>query len=171
MQATDTVDVVWWPSRILPQERRAEVVEKLTASLRQQLIPILEPEQRIRWRQLERQALGTRMLLTGDVADEMRLSNTVRESLSEIALETDKKSAELQKQLMSGGDREALGKQLESLKQSERTRMVKLLTLEQQRVIPELFGQPFDFSNVKRTNPRGTRVDCREWRLDSRRAA
>src|SRR6056297_320718 len=72
------IDVRWWPGRNLPDSERQLQLEQLTKQLRERLRVILQPDQTERLTQLERQALGTRMLLTDDVAEALNLTGPQR---------------------------------------------------------------------------------------------
>src|SRR6056297_2938049 len=81
LTATDRVDPLWWPSRILPSEEQSILIEELTARLENELQTIMDDQQRERLAQLRRQAYGTRMLLRSDVEEQLGLSADVREQV------------------------------------------------------------------------------------------
>lgn len=154
LAVTDQVDKVLWPSRIQPLDRQREINDQLTTRLWKELIGILDAEQRQRLVQLQRQALGTRMFLRPELADELRLSESVREKLKGLAIQIDQDVNAEQKKLTSGSNAAEISKEIEKLKERERKGVVALLTLKQQQQVGMLIGTPFDFSKVKRNNPR-----------------
>lgn len=165
LAVTDQADKVLWPSRIQPLDRQREINDQLTTRLWKELIGILDAEQRQRLVQLQRQALGTRMFLRPEFADELRLSESVREKLKGLAIQTDQDVNAEQKKLTSGGNAAEISKEIEKLKERERKGVVALLTPKQQQQVGMLIGTPFDFSKVKRTNPRAPEFisDSGQW--------
>jgi peroxiredoxin len=165
MEATDAIDPILWPSRILPVEQRAKITDELSARLWAQLVTILDAEQRDRMTQLQRQATGTRMLLRPEVADLLKLTPTVREKIRSLALETDAAASGLQQRLQEGGKMEEIAAETEKLKDRERKGIVALLTPQQQQQIGQLVGQPFNFAQVQRTNPRAPELvgSAQQW--------
>lgn len=154
LEATDAVDPVLWPSRILPADQQLKITDQLTSQLWRQTIQILDAEQRERMLQLQRQAMGTRMLLRPEVADELKLGLDEREKIRNIALETDQAAQKLQKKLLEGGQATEINQQLAEIKDKERKGIVGLLSNAQKQQIGKLAGAPFDFSKVTRTHPR-----------------
>ncbi|XZE56445.1 redoxin domain-containing protein [Planctomycetaceae bacterium SH139] len=154
LAVTDRIDAMWWPSRNYDPTKQRQVVRRLTDELRAAWLQILDEEQRVRLRQLERQALGTRMMLSGDVADFLRLSLPVRERIKQTALETDSAAKKLQKELQAGEKLAVINDKLAAVKKKELSTVVAQLSPEQQKQFPELVGAPFDFSKIRRSNPR-----------------
>lgn len=148
------VDAHWWPGRNLPDSERRSQLERLTARLHERLRGILRPEQTERLTQLERQALGTRMLLTDDVAETLELTAPQRTRLTETFLETDRLAAELSKQPRSGEATDShASRKFEKRKDQEREQIQTVLSTSQRARIRSLTGDPFDFARVKRTLP------------------
>lgn len=148
------IDARWWPGRIRPDSERQSQFEQLTDQLRERLRPILRPDQAERMAQLERQALGTRMLLTDDVAKALTLATAQRKRLSDIFLETDRLVAELAKQQQSGESNETdASPKIEKRKDQEREQIRATLSQSQRARIGTLTGDKFDFAKVKRTLP------------------
>ena len=88
--ALASVDGRWFRARNLPAAEQREEINTLTDQLSNQLQEILDAQQRSRLGQLERQALGTRMVLRDDVADTLNLSARQRETLEKSFRETDR---------------------------------------------------------------------------------
>lgn len=165
LAATDRVDPRWWVSRLLPLDQQQKVHRELTNELRTALVPILDEKQRERLRQLERQALGTRMLLTTEVADLLKLESGTRERIRAFALDTDRKVSELEKKMASGGNEQEINRELTQIRDRERKGIVDSLAPSQQRNLAEIVGQPFDFSRVTRSNPRAPELvgSANDW--------
>lgn len=164
-QALDHVDGSWWRSRNLPSAERVARVTALTAELKQQIVALLDESQQRRLWQLERQALGTRMLLLNDVADTLHIDPVIRHRLADVARDTDRQAAELQQRAAAGEDPQILEKALQKLKDAERREVLKKLTAGQQQRISDLAGPAFDFSQIRRTLPRAPELvdDQGQW--------
>lgn len=145
--AMDRVDGDWFRARILPEGERDRINGELTGRLRDAIKPVLEPDQRRRLDQLERQALGTRMLTRDDVADVLEIDAGQRARLIDVFEDTDREAA--------SADTPGAG---EKLKDRERTRIGEILRDDQRRGIARLIGTPFDFSRVVRTLPRAPEI-------------
>ena len=144
--ALRSVDGPWFRSRNLKVLAREREISKLVGQLEAKLQVILTASQQQRLLQLRRQALGTRMLLRGDVIDELELSSQQVETLTAAFHATDNASSKLSNE---AGHIE----QREHLKQQELAVVKKELTDVQQRRLSKLTGAPFDFSKVLRTYP------------------
>ena len=121
LQLLKSVDGPWFRSRILAAEQQRQQIEKLTAELQSQLARILEAPQVARLRQLERQALGTRMVLSDDVADSLGLTASQRDVFRDAFQETDKKAEDIRKRIQGGETSpETAGEELNRLKAKER---------------------------------------------------
>lgn len=148
------IDARWWVARNLPDSERRMQLERLTGQLRQRLRPILRPGQGERLAELERQALGTRMLLVEDVAEALSLTATQRAGLSDTFRETDRVTAELAEPSRSGQSTEPdPSRRIAERQDQERQQIQATLSRSQRAQIATLIGEPFDFSRVKRTLP------------------
>lgn len=148
------VDGRWFRARNLPAEKQRTEISTLTASLSRSLKSVLDATQQQRLTQLERQALGTRMLTRRDVAQSLRLSPDKQQAINEAFVDTDQKSAEIQRQMRKGEiSSDDAQKKLTDLKRDEHASLMKHLTDEQRSQIGGLTGKPFNFSQVKRSLP------------------
>ena len=102
MSALREVDPPWFRSRILPSERQRDEITILTSKLRGSLAAILSETQLLRLRQLEHQALGTRMVLRDEVARGLGVSEDQLAVFVAAFRETDRESQEAF-QLQIGG--------------------------------------------------------------------
>ncbi len=154
VQALKAVDGRWFRSRNLPAEKQQTEITTLTTELHRSLTSILDPKQQERLAQLERQALGTRMLTRPDVAQALQISVSKRSEINDAFAETDRRSSEYQKQLQQGelkaSDAE---RKIADLKKDEQALLLKNLSDEQRAKIGGLVGKPFDFSKVTRSLP------------------
>ncbi|MEM8669687.1 MAG: redoxin domain-containing protein [Planctomycetota bacterium] len=154
------VDPPWFRARNFPADRQGPEIERLTGQLRSQLNPTLTAKQRLRLKELECQALGTRMVLRDEVAMELRLTTDQKQRFNESFLETDERSIEIQKAIQSGKRDAAEGnRELEQLKSKERKSLINQLTNDQKSRLGGLTGQPFSFSQIRRTYPLAPELD------------
>lgn len=154
MEALPEIDGRWFRARHLSGEEERSELAALSRELQQRLTPILDASQMTRLEQLQRQALGTRMVLRDDVARALKLSKEQIQAFTNAFLDTDKKSAQVEKQLQQGdkSGREAQA-EIEKIKNNERRTLVSKLTADQRSGIGSLTGSPFDFSAIKRKLP------------------
>ncbi len=159
------LDAQWWPARIQPAEQRAALTAQLTAQLRQSLRQLLDDDQWNRVQQLERQALGTRMVFLDEVATAMQLSDQQLDAFRTVAAATDQAVLELNKQRPSSKQVADLEQQMQAIQDKERQEIVEQLSTAQQAKIGPLTGQAFDFSKVNRTHPHAPdlRLDHSAW--------
>lgn len=153
-QVLDGVDGDWWRSRNAPPAEQAAQQAAFTATVKKELEEVLDDSQRRRLWQLERQALGVRMLLLDDVASTLRFGTGVRQRLVEIALKTDQRGAEMRKQIASSKEPKPLETALQQLQADEQGEMLKELSRIQRQQIGKLRGERFDFTKIHRTLPR-----------------
>jgi peroxiredoxin len=152
--ALKSVDGRWFQSRILPAEKQQPELAMLTSQLRAELDSILDAKQRERLTQLERQALGTRMLTRDDVARALKLTPAKQQAFNEAFIETDQRAGDLQQQVQKGELPAAEAQeQVAKLKQAEQNQLLEKLSTAQRAQLGPLTGQPFDFSKIRRTLP------------------
>ncbi len=153
-EALESVDTQWWLSRHLQPAELALELEKLTSSLADQLNAILDPLQSKRLTELQRQAVGTRMVLRSDVAAELMITQDQHAKLTAAFTRTDQEAAAIQSQHTKGElDASQAQSKVEQLKRDERKKIVDVLSDQQKVNIAKLTGTPFDFSQVQRTFP------------------
>ncbi len=146
------LDARWWPSRIEPMAVRRTVAAQVTQDLKQKLRTLLSDVQWQRLLQLERQALGTRMVFMPDVAQALQLTDTQLKQFPVIASETDALVQKVEQRTLANEDQQTLREELLAAQAKERTETVGSLTESQQQMIGKLVGETFDFSRVKRTH-------------------
>ncbi len=154
IDALADVDGRWFRSRNLPAEKQAPELETLSTQLSQTLAGILDQRQMTRLHELQRQALGTRMVLLDDVAQALNVTKDQNQSFLDAFAETDTQSKKIQLQLQKG-DKQAseANKEIEQLKNEERRHLIGQLTADQRTKLGSLTGRRFDFGRVKRTYP------------------
>lgn len=149
-----SVDGPWFRSRNLPAGTQRQEIEKLTTGLRAELSGVLEDRQAVRLRQLERQALGTRMVLLDDVADSLQLTTSQRDTFRTAFIDTDTQAQDIQNRMQGGKIDPADGaEELNRLKAKERQALAGALTDDQKLKLGSLTGEAFDFAAVRRTYP------------------
>jgi len=150
----DRADGPWWRSRVLQDTERIATVATLIKTVKSELKQILSEKSFARLQQLERQALGTRMFLTDDVAESLLLSPVTVQKIAGIAQDTIDKLAAIQKRAESGESVDALNAEQQSLAKAEQDAIVRLLTNGQKNRIGEVTGTPFSFAQIRRNLPR-----------------
>lgn len=150
----ESVDGRWFRSRNTPAANQQQEILMLTGELRKSLEGILERDQSLRLDQLERQALGTRMVLRPDVATELELTSAQQDALSETFAETDRRAGEAQKKMLEGElTSDSADALIAQVKSSERERLAAALTESQRSKLAALTGPAFDFGRIRRTYP------------------
>ena len=154
-EALPAVDGPWFRSRQLTADQQQIELDKLTRQLTDQLATILSDQQRTRLQQLQRQAIGTRMLVQDDVVDLLQLTEQQRAALVAAFVKTDQESASIQKQLQSGKiESQTASDKTEKLQAEEKRAVAAQLTNAQKKQLPSITGKPFDFRRVQRIYPR-----------------
>lgn len=154
MEILPEVDGPWFRARNFQPAQQTEALDELTADLRNRLSDVLDSGQIKRLLQLERQALGTRMVLRQDVVDELKLSESQQKKFNEAAAETEKEAAAIQKKVFDGElDQATSGRQIAKLQKKERTHMVATLNEKQRAMLGPITGKAFNFDKVKRRYP------------------
>lgn len=148
------VDGPWFRARNMNARQRVATIDKLTNQLRTSLASVLSDKQVDRLSQLERQALGTRMVLRSDIADDLGISTKQQAAFRTMAVETDSDVAKLNKQVFDGElDHKDAGRKIAGLQRAEREQFAKTLTRAQSMKLTELTGASFNFGKVKRMYP------------------
>lgn len=154
LAALPDIDARWFRVRNLAPEKQSAELDALTSEMTAKLSQILEAKQLTRLSQLQRQALGTRMVLRADVIEGLRLTKTQQETLTELFIQTDRDAAAIQKQVFDGAvAQDAAEEQISKLKTEEKQGMIAALTNQQKSKISSLTGSSFDFSRIKRMYP------------------
>ena len=161
LAALREIDRVWWPSRILPEEKQIETTRELEKRLLDTLIKILPPTRMRRLRELETQSQGTRALLRPEVAKAVDLDATAQRTIKASFLETDSLARQLNEK--RGGDA-GLEKQLRIAREKELSLLNGLLTTSKRRELGKLIGEPFSMTELKRIYPLAPElIDSEEW--------
>ncbi len=148
------VDGPWFRARNLDAESRDQQIDQLTHQLETRLKSILHAKQFDRLKQLQRQALGTRMFLRDELAKLLELSDRQKQVLVAAFAKTDSESASIQTQLREQQlTDEAADRKIEQLKTDEKQVVVSQLSEQQKAKLLSLTGRPFDFSKIRRTYP------------------
>jgi thiol-disulfide isomerase/thioredoxin len=154
IQILKTVDGRWFRSRNMVPAKQAQELTLLTDELRAQLKATLDAKLMNRVDQLERQALGTRMILRADVVSMLGLTSQQVDMLKKAFAETDQAVADIQKQIQANDiSADSGNRELEKLKTKERQSLASKLQPEQKNKLGSLTGDTFDFSQVKRMYP------------------
>lgn len=155
------IDVVWWPSRILPESKQVETIRDLETRLLELLKPILTPEKLRRFREIEVQSQGTRALVRPGIAKAIGLNEQQLIELKKALVATDAIARKLHEK--PGGDPE-LEKQLNTAREKEQDAINGILTLANRQSLAKLIGQPFDTMSLKRIFPLAPElIDSGQW--------
>lgn len=133
------VDGPWFRSRLMKEDEQLAEVDRIEARTRQWLSGKLNAKQNSRLRQLEYQAVGTRMLLRNDVAQKLKLTAAQQQKFAEVAT----KSVEAVSK--SKDTSEAIKTENEAVR--------SLLSGEQTKRLSETIGEIFDTQNLRRIFP------------------
>ncbi len=152
-QCFTRLDGDWFRSRILPSKEQAVELEKLTAEFWKWSGTALKPEQIKRLKQLELQALGSRMFLRKDIALQMKFTSVQREKLLALAQETDSAQKTLEVAQAKNQPASALEKSWKEATQAEQRGVFETLTDSQKQQLSQLIGDPFDTTGLKRIFP------------------
>jgi peroxiredoxin len=149
-----SIDPRWFRARnFQPAKLEVELVA-LTSELRTRLQQTLSPTHMKRLAQLERQALGTRMIIRDDVAKELGISETDQQRFIDAFIKTDADAAAVQAKVKSGEMKSnAAESELGKIQARERKLFADRLSSQQRAKLSSLTGNPFNFSLVKRTYP------------------
>jgi peroxiredoxin len=159
-EAIATVDPRWWLARHLQPAPLEAELDELTTLLRAKLKTFLDTNQLRRLAELERQAVGTRMVIRSDVSEEISLTASQRGQLMDCFVTTDTDANRIQSELSKGEiDSNVAQTQLEGIKKAERQKIVEVLSDAQKVQLAKLTGQPFDFSQVRRTYPLAPEIE------------
>lgn len=155
------LDAVWWPARILPEDKQVATVRDLEVKLIDALKPMLSETKLKRLRQIEVQSQSTRALLRPENAKLVGLDEKQLRAMKDACVATDAVARKLQ--AIPGGDPE-LQKQLQAAQEEELRVINGLLTAANRQAIGKLVGEPFDTKSLKRIYPLAPELkDSGEW--------
>ncbi|XZE20729.1 redoxin domain-containing protein [Pirellulaceae bacterium SH449] len=155
------IDAIWWPARILPEDKQIETIRDLEKRLLEELKSILTPEKLRRLREIEVQSQGTRSLLRSGIAKSIGLNDQQLNDIKKACLTTDGIARKLNEK--QGGDTN-LEKQLKSAREKEQTAINGALAPANRQALAKLIGKPFDTMALKRVFPLAPElIDSGEW--------
>lgn len=154
LNVTDSFDGRWISSRNLSNVDQQRIVRELTEQLNRALESILLTEQRERLRQLEWQGLGTRALLVSELMERLRIDPGSRARMRAFAMETDAVVKNLEASWSNGEQVAELAEKLRRAQEREQKGILGCLAPSQLKAFEEARGKPFDFTRLRRTNPR-----------------
>lgn len=108
---------------------------------------LLSPDQFKRLKQIQIQLSGYRALIRADVAAELQLTDDQQRQVGDTAQELYVKTEEL---LQAGGDRRERAEKIRQLDTDRETKLLAMLTPEQQEKLNVLKGKPFDKTQWQR---------------------
>ena len=147
------VDGRWFRARIEPPSTNLLIMQELEESMNRWLSNHFSDVQRLRLKELELQAQGTRVLLRGDVADRLSFSEKQKSDLLRMASETDEAVTAYQQSLRQGKDDTTLTATVQEKQKSERDAIYTVLTESQRAELGELLGEKFHTAGLTRIYP------------------
>ena len=147
------VDGRWFRARIEPPSANLLIMQELEESMNRWLSNHFSDGQRLRLKELELQAQGTRVLLRGDVADRLSFSEKQKSDLLRMASETDEAATAYQQSLRQGKDDTTLKATVKEKQKSERDAIYTVLTESQRAELGELLGEKFHTAGLTRIYP------------------
>ena len=147
------VDGRWFRARIEPPSANLLIMQELEESMNRWLSNHFSDVQRLRLKELELQAQGTRVLLRGDVADRLSFSEQQKSDLLRMASETDEAVTAYQQSLRQGKDDTTLKATVQEKQKSERDAIYTVLTESQRAELGELLGEKFHTAGLTRIYP------------------
>lgn len=147
------VDGRWFRARIEPPSANLLIMQELEESMNRWLSNHFSDVQRLRLKELELQAQGTRVLLRGDVADRLSFSEQQKSDLLRMASETDEAVTAYQQSLRQGKDDTTLKATVKEKQKSERDAIYTVLTESQRAELGELLGEKFHTAGLTRIYP------------------
>ena len=147
------VDGRWFRARIEPPTANLLIMQELEESMNRWLSNHFSDGQRLRLKELELQAQGTRVLLRGDVADRLSFSEKQKSDLLRMASETDEAVTAYQQSLRQGKDDATLKATVQEKQKSERDAIYTVLTESQRAELGELLGEKFHTAGLTRIYP------------------
>ena len=147
------VDGRWFRARIEPPTANLLIMQELEESMNRWLSNHFSDGQRLRLKELELQAQGTRVLLRGDVSDRLSFSEKQKSDLLRMASETDEAVTAYQQSLRQGKDDTTLKTTVQEKQKSESDAIYTVLTESQRAELGELLGEKFHTAGLTRIYP------------------
>lgn len=147
------LDGEWFRSRITPADPQAATINKLEADFWQWAPSVLKPDQVNRVKQLELQAIGSRMFLREDIARQLKLTKSQTDKLLELVRATESAQKNLQAASKKKQPTQELEKSYAEAAGSEQRGFLDTLTAGQKQQLTSMIGSPFDTTKLKRIYP------------------
>ncbi len=147
------LDGVWFRSRILPADKQFAELKKLESEFWDWSATSLKPEQIKRLKQLELQAIGSRMFLREDIARQLKFTSSQSDKLLDLVRATDAAQKQAQAAEVKRQPTKELEKLAQQAAQAEQRGVLELLTEPQKKQLSKLIGEVFDTANLKRIYP------------------
>jgi len=149
MQQREQMQALMPQMRDATPEQRQKMMEQATQKWDEGISKILQPGQKSRLRELQLQAEGAMALRRSDVAKELKLSEEQQKKIQEIGTQYQQKQMQLFQQGRGpGADWQALGQQMQQLRQQMDKEILAVLTAEQQEQWKKMQGKPFQFPRM-----------------------
>ena len=147
------LDGPWFQSRIWPLDKQAAKQRELEDEFWSWARTSLKPEQLKRLKQLELQAIGSRMLLRDDVVKQLKFTSDQNDKLLALVHTTDAAQKKLQEAEQKRQSTKETQSSLNDAIQAEQRGVAELLTDVQKQQLVKLIGRTFDTANLKRIYP------------------
>lgn len=158
------IDLIWWPSRIQPVSEQRDVVATLEERLISQAEPLVGKDAIQRFRQIELQSQGSRILARPDVEQYLALDAKQRKKLATIFAENDRLAAEVAS-AKSKVDAEKL-RAVSRAQETEIKKALAVLTPLQAERIHAALGSPIETAKFRRIYPFAPElIDSGYWSL------
>ncbi len=148
-----SVDGPWFRSRITPPKVQAATLTKLEDEFWRWAASAFKSEQINRLKQLELQAMGSRMLLREDIARQMKLTQTQTDKMIEFVRATESAQQKLEAAAKKKQPTQDLEKLVTEATNAEHVGCVDVLTAAQKRQVASIIGSPLDTTKLKRIYP------------------
>lgn len=150
------IDPLWFRARNLSGDAHTDRLQELTNQTRRELERFLKPFQVKRLTELERQAIGTRMLQIPDVVRAMKFTSKQQDVFDDLFSNAESAAAAVHAKLEAGEiSNAAADRMLGGLKHKERIAVNGQLSQQQKNSIKRLIGKPFDLNSIRHRYPLG----------------
>lgn len=156
-------------ARFFPLRNQGEVdaeagMKAINQHVQQQLKSLLQPDQASRLNQIFLQHLGNTAFLRDDMQTQLRLSDTQRKRIKDIADETNAAVRTLTTTQKEGSQSESTSKRYLELKTDEQKRMLAVMKPDQITILKKQFGPPFPLNELRKPAFKVPElIDSGEW--------
>lgn len=158
------VDGDWFRSRNLRPEERSKEMDRLEGEFWRWANNSWDASKIERLKQLELQALGSRMFLRADVAEQLALTPAQIGRMLDLAKVTQAAQTKLQEAAAKGETTSQLEKSYSNALRAEQEEQGLMLTMNQSRQLVTLVGPVFDTSWLERIYPMAPEFDSNtQW--------